>query len=91
VLQWVVPRDAYPPGKSQTAGTLAALEAASLVAGVPRSILTCYTGAYQLYEDTLHTSFAATLVYEQVVKVLTGNDMLVKLAESPCAEASLRA
>jgi hypothetical protein len=46
VLRWTVPKDAYPPGTSQMASKLAALEASSLIAGVPRSILVCYTSTF---------------------------------------------
>lgn len=86
VLQWEVPKDGYPPGRSQMASTLAALEAASLVAGVPRSILTCYTGACKYFEDILRISLAAALVSEQMTAI-TDKDKLAKLAESPYRES----
>jgi hypothetical protein len=83
VLRWTVPKDAYPPGTSQMASKLAALEAASLIAGVPRSILVCYAGACKFYEDALRGSFAVILVTKRMAEVLNDKDKLIKLTESP--------
>jgi hypothetical protein len=78
-LRLALPEDGPPPKESQVARKLAALEAACLVAGVPRPVLTCYTVVCQYYEDAHRISHAAIFVASRMSEMV--NDNLVKLRE----------
>lgn len=81
-LHWALPPDGtQPPAEPQMAGKLAALEAASLVAGIPRSIYTCYASTIKCYENSQRILQAATWFVLQTVQ--SANDNLAELRESP--------
>jgi len=86
-LRWALPEDGSPPTKSQIASKIAALEAASLVAGVPQPVLTCYSVVCKYHEDAHRMSRGTVIVAERVAKMV--NDNLVKLRESPNREETV--
>lgn len=80
-LHWALPPDGtQPPAEPQMAGKLAALEAASLVAGIPRSIYACYASTIKCYENSRRILQAETWFALQTVQ--SANDNLAELRES---------
>ena len=80
-LRLALPEDGLPNTESQMARKLAALEAACLVAGVPRPVISCYTVVCRHYEDAHRISLGSIFVAGRIAGIV--NDNAVKLRESP--------
>ena len=72
-LRWPLPEDEPPYGHSRIARSLGLLEAAGLIAGVPRGALMCYIGSCRIYEDAHSLSYGADLLARQTAMLITDN------------------
>lgn len=71
-LRWPTSNDT-PYSHSRVAKLLSSLEAAALVAGVPKSVLTCYVVSCQAYEDARRISRGADFLSAQLAEKVTQN------------------
>jgi hypothetical protein len=84
VLRLAPPEDNLESIESPIAGKLAALESACLVAGVPRSVLTCYAASIRSYEAAHRIQNSARYVSEKMAQSVNNN--ATKLIERPDRE-----
>lgn len=62
-----------PPSPSRLARLLGSLEAAGLIAGIPRAILMCYIAICKYYEDAHLMSQETVALANQVGRIVDGN------------------